>query len=77
MIARSDIHRDALYSEVWQAPMIEVGKKYGVSRPTVKWACTQMGVPLPPQSYWTHLAHDLKYRAAAAPAAPCESTADN
>jgi hypothetical protein len=60
MIARFDMDRDTLYNEVWQAPMIEVGKKHGISRPTVKWACMQMGVPLPPQSYWTHLAHGLR-----------------
>lgn len=60
MVHKLAIDREVLYEEVWKAPMITVGEKYGVSRPTIKWACIQMGIPLPPQSYWTHLAHDLK-----------------
>lgn len=48
------INRGTLYEEVWQLPMIEVGKRYGVSRPTIKWACQELGVPLPPQAYWIH-----------------------
>jgi hypothetical protein len=40
--------------------MMVVGERYGISRPTIKWACIQMGIPLPPQSYWTHLSHGLK-----------------
>ncbi len=54
MIAQFDIHRDTLYDEVWQTPMIELGKKYGVSRATIKWACQQLHVALPPQAYWIH-----------------------
>jgi len=60
MAHKPGIDRDALYEEVWKAPMLKVGEKYSVSRPTIKWACIQMGIPLPPQSYWTHLAHGLK-----------------
>lgn len=60
MAHKPGIDRDALYEEVWKAPMLKVGEKYGLSRPTIKWACIQMGIPLPPQSYWTHLAHGLK-----------------
>lgn len=55
------IDRDTLYNEVWRIPMITLGQeKYGVSRSTIKWACMQMGVPLPPQAYWTHLARGRK-----------------
>jgi translation initiation factor 1 (eIF-1/SUI1) len=55
------IDRDTLYNEIWRIPMITLGQeKYGVSRSTIKWACMQMGVPLPPQAYWTHLARGRK-----------------
>lgn len=56
----SGITRDQVYEEVWREPMAVVGERYGVSRPTVKWACLQMGVPLPPQGYWAHLAKGRK-----------------
>jgi hypothetical protein len=60
MILPTDLDRNRLYDEVWRIPMITLGEKYGVSRPTIKWACMQMGVPLPPQAYWTHLARGRK-----------------
>lgn len=60
MARKPEIERDVLYEEVWKNPMITVGEKYGVSRPTIKWACIQMGIPRPPQSYWTHIAHGLR-----------------
>ncbi|MGS1052072.1 hypothetical protein ACVCIC_25245 [Burkholderia glumae] len=51
-----DIDRKTLYDEVWQIPMIELAKRYRVSRPTIKWACEELAVPLPPQAYWIHRA---------------------
>lgn len=48
------LERTALYEEVWAIPMIELAKRFGVSRPTIKWACEQLHVPLPPQAYWIH-----------------------
>lgn len=44
------IDRDWLYEQVWKVPMAELGKKFGVSRETVKIACIQLNVPLPPQA---------------------------
>jgi len=35
--------------------MIDLGRKYGVSRETIKWACELLNVPLPPQAYFVHL----------------------
>lgn len=55
MTSPADIERESLYDEVWRTPMIELGKKYGVSRPTVKWACLQLNVPLPPQGFWAQV----------------------
>ncbi|WP_155626359.1 hypothetical protein [Burkholderia diffusa] len=48
------IDREFLYEKVWTIPMIELAKQFGVSRPTIKWACQQLRVPLPPQAYWIH-----------------------
>lgn len=66
-----EIERNTLYDEVWRIPMIEIGKKYGLSRATIKWACQEMGIPRPPQAYWTHLARGLVI--ATAPPLPSRS----
>ena len=50
------LERGELYDLVWQMPMIELGKRYGVSRDAIRWACLQLDVPLPPQGYWGALA---------------------
>ncbi len=52
MTLPTEIYRDTLYEEVWQMPMIELGKKYGISRAAVKWACIELRVPLPPLGFW-------------------------
>ncbi|MCA8301299.1 hypothetical protein LGN24_07355 [Burkholderia seminalis] len=49
------LERAELYDLVWQVPMIELGKRYGVSRDAIRWACFQLKVPLPPQGYWGSL----------------------
>ncbi|VWB67934.1 hypothetical protein [Burkholderia lata] len=49
------LERGELYELVWQVPMIELGKRYGVSRDAIRFACTQLDVPLPPQGYWGSL----------------------
>ncbi|MBA9973232.1 hypothetical protein D7S99_06390 [Burkholderia cepacia] len=41
------IDREALYEQAWSIPMIELGKEFGVFRPTIKWACKQLQIPLP------------------------------
>jgi len=57
MTKGASIDRDTLYDEIWRIPMITLGEeKYGVSRPTIRWACIQMGVPRPPQTYWAQTA---------------------
>jgi prophage regulatory protein len=54
MAGKELLSRNELYEEAWQRPMIELGAKYGVSRATIKWACLQLRVPLPPLAYWIH-----------------------
>ncbi|WP_323609738.1 hypothetical protein [Burkholderia cenocepacia] len=48
------IDREFLNKKVWAVPMIELAKQFSVSGPTIKWACQQLRVPLPPQAYWIH-----------------------
>jgi hypothetical protein len=60
MTSLGDVQREWLYDGVWRLPMIELGEELGVSRATIKWACLQLGVPLPPQAYWTHLRRGLR-----------------
>jgi hypothetical protein len=54
MSTSNRIDRESLYEQVWEIPMIELAKRLGVSRSTIKWACEQLHVPLPPQAYWIH-----------------------
>ncbi|WNC88828.1 hypothetical protein RI103_14085 [Paraburkholderia sp. FT54] len=59
MAKQQSLDRYELYEQVWQFPMIKLGERYGVTRATIKWACTRMGIPLPHQGYWAHLAAGL------------------
>lgn len=40
-----EIDRDALYSEVWSAPMTQLGVKYGVTGPEIKKQCVHLQIP--------------------------------
>ena len=47
--------RDTLYEEVWQSPVSEVAKKYGVSDVTIHKVCRALDVPTPTVGYWAKL----------------------
>lgn len=47
--------REKLYSEVWNTPVIEVAKQYGVSNVAIKKKCKAMNIPTPPPGYWAKL----------------------
>ncbi|QVN18735.1 hypothetical protein [Burkholderia pyrrocinia] len=69
------LERGELYDLVWQMPMIELGKRYGVSRDAIRWACIQLNVPLPPQGYWGALAAGkVMERTALQPLQPDQAT---
>jgi hypothetical protein len=44
--------REKLYKEVWEAPMTEVSKRYGVSDVALAKTCKKLKVPRPPVGYW-------------------------
>lgn len=46
------ISREALYEEVWSAPMTTVAKRYDVSSNYLARICESMNVPHPPRGYW-------------------------
>ena len=57
MDGHSDIYeRLRLYDEVWQAPMREVAKRYGVSGVALAKTCRKLPVPVPGRGYWAKLA---------------------
>lgn len=47
--------RVSLYEEVWQSPVSEVAKKYGVSDVTIHKVCRSLDVPTPTAGYWAKL----------------------
>ncbi len=49
--------REKLYEQVWNAPVIQVAKLYGVSNVAIKKICKSMNIPTPPNGYWAKLAH--------------------
>lgn len=44
--------REKLYEELWNSPMTEVSKKYGLSDVGLKKIAVKLGVPVPPRGYW-------------------------
>ena len=51
----SKYDRETLYREVWQDPVTEVAKRYGLSDNGLRKICKKMDVPLPQAGYWTKL----------------------
>ncbi len=47
--------REKLYNEVWDKPVIEVAKEYGVSNVAIKKKCKEMNIPTPSSGYWAKL----------------------
>ncbi len=52
--------REKLYEQVWNAPVIQVAKLYGVSNVAIKKMCKSMNIPTPPNGYWTKLRNGKK-----------------
>ena len=50
LTARFD--REKLYEVVWQRPVTEVAKDYGVSGVYLGRVCRTLRVPVPPRGYW-------------------------
>ena len=50
------IEREALYQRVWETPMTELAKEFGVSDVGLAKVCKKMEVPRPPRGYWNKVA---------------------
>ena len=48
--------RQALYQQVWETPMSQLAKDYGISNVMLKKICKELSVPTPPRGYWAKLA---------------------
>ncbi|MDF2651688.1 MAG: hypothetical protein K0Q73_7493 [Paenibacillus sp.] len=48
-------NRETLYKEVWQVPVTEVAKKYGVSNVAIRKVCQSLDIPTPEVGYWAKL----------------------
>jgi len=57
-----EIHRNNLYKEVWQTPILQLAKKYGISDVGLKKICKKLDVPAPPRGYWAKVANNHKVR---------------
>ncbi|MBE6990235.1 MAG: hypothetical protein E7426_05770 [Ruminococcaceae bacterium] len=44
--------RETLYREVWEAPMTDVCKRYGISDTGLRKICRKLDVPFPQAGYW-------------------------
>ncbi|MEG0681241.1 MAG: hypothetical protein RR581_06395 [Eubacterium sp.] len=54
--------RETLYSEVWEKPVTEVSRKYGVSDVAIHNICKSLNVPVPPRGYWAKLRANKKVK---------------
>lgn len=49
------VTREELYRQVWETPMIRLGKTYGISGNGLAKICDRLKVPYPPLGYWSKL----------------------
>lgn len=54
---RVTLHREKLHKEVWQTPVRQLAKKYGMSDVGLAKICRRMNIPLPPRGYWAKQAY--------------------
>jgi hypothetical protein len=46
------VSREELYRQVWEMPMREIAKSYGISENAFARICNELDVPYPPSGYW-------------------------
>lgn len=47
--------RQELFKKVWEHPMSDVSKEYGISNVALRKRCVKLGVPVPERGYWAKL----------------------
>jgi hypothetical protein len=64
-----EFKREPLYEEVWQTPITQLAKKYGLSDNGLRKICVALNVPLPPRGFWAKRAASKSVRRPALPPA--------
>lgn len=49
------LNRQELYDLVWQKPMVEISKEYGLSDRGIAKLCERHSIPVPPRGYWAKI----------------------
>ncbi|MEQ9330221.1 hypothetical protein [Thalassobaculum sp.] len=55
--SRRQLSRDELYDLVWQTPMSQLAKRFGLSDVGLKKVCRKHDIPMPPLGYWAKRVH--------------------
>jgi len=55
-----NLTRNDLYDLVWQKPITEVAKEYGLSDRGLSKLCERYGIPVPPRGYWSKIQNGHK-----------------
>lgn len=66
-MSQIEFKRVPLYDEVWQTPITQLAKKYGLSDNGLRKICVALNVPLPPRGYWAKRAAGKSVRRPALP----------
>ena len=48
----TSVSRDALYNLIWERPIGQLSRQYGVPAAKVREACKMLSIPIPPAGYW-------------------------
>ena len=54
--------REALYEEIWSAPVLQVAKRYGISDVGLAKICKKMKIPTPPRGYWAKRSYGMEMK---------------
>ena len=54
------LHRDELYKQVWETPMMKLAKEYGLSDRGLAKICKRLNIPVPPRGYWAKVQNGIK-----------------
>jgi len=54
------LHRDELYKQVWETPMMKLSREYGLSDRGLAKICKRLNIPVPPRGYWAKVQNGIK-----------------
>jgi len=71
-----EIHRTALYEQVWTTPISRLASSFGLSDNGLRKVCKKTRVPTPPRGYWAKLRHGYDVSPVPLPALPEDAPDD-